>query len=119
MNKIKTQKKANLEHLHELIKALFKDWETDGKNEKHHIKTILKEYSEVELFTGYMKQVADEKKEVVRKRIDLFDIILDNLNLRNFKEAWLNGIKDMAFDSGDYPFIGSAMALILKKVLER
>ena len=25
----------------------------------------------------------------------------------------------MAFDSGDYPFVGSALALVLKKVLEK
>ncbi len=32
MNKVKIQKKANMEHLHDLVKAMYKDWDSDSKN---------------------------------------------------------------------------------------
>ena len=59
MNKVKSQKKANLELLHDRVKALYKDWEADGKNEKALIKGIVREFTEIELYTGLLKQVAD------------------------------------------------------------
>jgi hypothetical protein len=45
MNKVKSQKKANLELLHDKTRTLFKDWESDGKNERQLIKVILREFS--------------------------------------------------------------------------
>lgn len=45
MNKVKSQKKANLELLHERVKALYKDWEADGKNQKNLIKGIVREFT--------------------------------------------------------------------------
>ena len=59
MNKVKQQKKANMEHLHDLIKAMLKDWDNGEKNEKAHFKTILKEYGMVEFLTACLNQVAD------------------------------------------------------------
>ncbi len=67
-----------------------------------------------------MNQIADDKKENVRKRVDLFDIILDTYtNLDNFKAAWFECIKFMAFNAGDFPFTGAAIALVLKKILAK
>jgi len=48
-----------MEHLHDLIKAMFKDWENGEKNEKTHFKTILKDYNVVEFLTACLNQVAD------------------------------------------------------------
>lgn len=45
MNKVKSQKKANLELLHDKIKVLFKDWEAEVKNEKTLMKNIIREFS--------------------------------------------------------------------------
>jgi hypothetical protein len=78
MNKVKQQKKANMEHLHDLIKAMFKDWDNGERNEKTHFKTILKEYNMVEFLTACLNQVADEKKEFLLKRLELFDVILES-----------------------------------------
>ena len=69
MSKVKQQKKANMEHLHDLIKAMFKDWDKGERNEKNHFKTILKEYNMVEFLTACLNQVADEKKEFLIKRL--------------------------------------------------
>ena len=69
MSKVKQQKKANMEHLHDLIKAMLKDWDKGERNEKTHFKTILKEYNMVEFLTACLNQVADEKKEFVIKRL--------------------------------------------------
>jgi hypothetical protein len=109
-----------MEHLHDLIKAMFKDWENGEKNEKTHFKTILKDYNVVEFLTACLNQVADEKKEHVVKRLELFDVILDTyFDLDKLKNAWFECIKYMAFNSGDYPFAGAAIALVLKKILAK
>jgi hypothetical protein len=109
-----------MEHLHDLVKAMFKDWENGEKTENTHFKTILKEYKEVEFLTACLNQVADEKKEHVRKRLDLFDVILDKyFNLENIKTAWFECIKFMAFNSGDFPFAGAALAIFLNKILNK
>jgi len=109
-----------MEHLHDLIKAMFKDWENSEKNEKAHFRNILKEYGIVEFFTACLNQIADEKKENIVKRLDLFDIIFESyFDLEKFKSAWFECIKYMAFNAGDYPFAGATIALILKKVLAR
>lgn len=42
MNKPKTQKKDTMEHLKDQVKAMYKDWEGDSKNERSHFKNILK-----------------------------------------------------------------------------
>lgn len=120
MNKIKQQKKQSMEHLHDLVKAMYKDWDGGEKNEKAHFKNILKEYKEVEFLTECLNQVADDKKEFVAKRVALFDVILESyFNVANLKAAWFECIKYMAFNSGDFPFVGSAVALILKKIFEK
>lgn len=64
--------------------------------------------------------MADEKKENVRKRVDLFDIIFDNyFNPKFIKDAWFDCIKFMAFNSGDFPFSGASIALVLKKIISK
>ena len=109
-----------MEHLHDLVKAMYKDWDGGEKNEKAHFKNILKEYKEVEFLTECLNQIADDKKESVIKRVALFDVILENyFNLETLKAAWFECIKFMAFNSGDFPFSSSAIALILKKIFEK
>ena len=54
------------------------------------------------------------------KRLELFDIILENyFDLDKLKAAWVECIKFMAFNSGDYPFAPAAIALVLKKILAK
>jgi len=120
MNKVKQQKKESMEHLHDLVKAMYKDWDGGEKNEKAHFKNILKEYKEVEFLTECLNQIADDKKESVIKRVALFDVILETyFNLETLKAAWFECIKFMAFNSGDFPFSCSAIALILKKIFDK
>jgi hypothetical protein len=109
-----------MEHLHDMITSMYKDWESGEKNERTHFKNILKEYKEVEFLTAALNQVSDGKKHEVRKRVDLFDIILDTyFNVENLKTAWFECIKFMAFNTGDYPFASAANALVLKKILTK
>jgi hypothetical protein len=62
----------------------------------------------------------DDKKEPVRKRVDLFDIIIDTyFNLKTWRDAWFDCIKFMAFNAGDFPFSGAAIALVLKRILSK
>lgn len=64
--------------------------------------------------------MADEKKENIRKRVDLFDVILENnFNLKILQSAWIECVKFMAFNSGDFPFCSAAVALVLKKILTK
>lgn len=120
MNKVKQQKKESMEHLHDLIKAMYRDWQNGEKNEKSHFKNILKEYNLVEFLTACLNQIADEKKENIRKRVQLFDVIFENhFDLEKIRTAWFECIKFMAFNAGDYPYTGSAIALVLKKILAK
>jgi hypothetical protein len=119
MNKIQP-KKQSMEHLHDLVKAMYEDWDEGEKNEKAHFKNILKEYNEVEFLTECLNQVADNKKEFVAKRVPLFDVILEiYFNPVNLKAAWFECIKYMSFNFGDFPFAVSAIALILKKIFDK
>lgn len=120
MSKIKVQKKANLDRLNDLVKTLFKNWESDTKTEKQQIKLILKEYTRSEFYSSYLSQLADEKKEKVRKRLLLFEVIQESyFNLKDFQESWLSTIKELAFSSSDFPFCGSALALTLCMIRDK
>jgi hypothetical protein len=58
------------------------------------IKNILRKYDLNEFYLSYLKQVADEKKELIYKRIELFTIILEGqFNEEKFNKAWLQAIQ--------------------------
>lgn len=99
---------------------MYKDVDGGEKNERAHFKNILKEYKEVEFLTECLNQIADAKKELVVKRVALFDVILESYsNPDTLKAAWFDSIKFMAFNSGDFPFACSAIALVLKKIFAK
>lgn len=64
---------------------------------------------------SFLKQVADEKKDNVIKRVTLFPVLVekDRFCSKEFRKAWVESIKYLAFGSGDFPFCGAALAKIL------
>lgn len=79
----------------------------------------MKNNSNKSFYISYLKQVADEKKDNVLKRIELFPVLLtEKFNFKDFRNAWFTTIKDLAYISTDFPFCGAALAKILSVVIE-
>lgn len=59
------------------------------------MKEILKKHNEHDFYLALLKQVADEKKENVAKRVTLLPVIMDHDRFRaqEFKHAWIAAIK--------------------------
>jgi len=84
------------------------------------LKDILRKHSERHFYISFLKQVADEKKDNVIKRVALFPIILnERFHAKDFRSAWLDTIKYLAIGSGDYPYCGAALAKVLQAVLDK
>lgn len=98
---------------------MFEGWEADKKQEQRDIRDISRNYTSYQFYMSFLKQVADEKKDLVKKRVELFSVLIEGekFSLKDFKKAWIDGIKYLAFMSGDFPFCGAALALILVKTL--
>ena len=77
------------------MKELFEGWESDKKQEQRDMKDIGKNFAFFNFYLSFLKQVADEKKDLVKKRIELFTVLIerDNFNLKEFKKAWIETIK--------------------------
>lgn len=74
---------------------MFEGWEM-GKNEEiREMRDILKKHTEHAFYLSLLKQVADEKKENVAKRLTLLPVVMDYDRFRpqEFKNAWINAIK--------------------------
>lgn len=50
----------------------------DKKEEEREIKDIYKKHSEYGFYISFLKQVADEKKDLVIKRVSLFPVLSSN-----------------------------------------
>ena len=67
-----------------------------GKNEhEREIKDILRRNSEYGFYLSFLKQVADEKKDNVIKRVALFPVIMENerFNVKEFKKSWIDNVR--------------------------
>jgi len=55
---------------------LFEGWEGDKKLEQKEIRDITRNYSPYQFYMSFLKQVADEKKDLVKKRVELFNVLV-------------------------------------------
>ena len=55
----------------------------------------MKKHNEHDFYLALLKQVADEKKENVAKRVTLLPVIMDHerFKVQEFKNAWIDAIK--------------------------
>jgi hypothetical protein len=66
----------------------------DKKEELREIKEILRKTSPRTFYFSFLKQVADEKKDNIIKRVALFPVLLnDRFEYGEFKAAWFDIIK--------------------------
>ena len=115
-----TKEKMEQEKLDKKVKELFEGWEMSKGEELREIKEILRKTNERTFYFSFLKQVADEKKDNIIKRVALFPVLLnDKFIFNDFRQAWFDIIKYLAQGSGDYPFCGAALAQILQLLLEK
>lgn len=119
--KEREKEKAEQEKLDKKVKELFEGWEMGKNEELREIKEILRKYNERQFYLSFLRQVADEKKDNVSKRVTLFPVILNSerFSVKDFKNAWIDAIKFLAIGSGDFPFCGAALAKVLQATLEK
>lgn len=48
---------------------MFEGWEGDKKQEQKDIRDITRTYTSYQFYMSFLKQVADEKKDLVKKRV--------------------------------------------------
>ena len=74
---------------------MFEGWEADKKQEQRDIRDISRNYTSYQFYMSFLKQVADEKKDLVKKRVELFSVLIEGekFSLKDFKKAWIDGIK--------------------------
>jgi len=61
---------------------MFEGWEMGKNEELKEMREILKKTNETAFYISLLKQVADEKKENVAKRVTLFSVIMDKDRFR-------------------------------------
>lgn len=93
--KEREKEKAEQEKLDKKVKELFEGWEMGKNEELREIKDILRKYNERQFYLSFLRQVADEKKDNVSKRVTLFPVLLSNerFSVKDFKNAWIDAIK--------------------------
>lgn len=57
---------------------MYEGWEMGKNEEQREMKEILKKHNEHDFYFSLLKQVADEKKEKVAKRVELIPTVMDH-----------------------------------------
>lgn len=109
------QKMRNdLAKLDDTMNKILKKVQEADNSWGHDLEKIAKSYEPGDILTSYLKLVAEEKKEPVLKRLEMFKIIVDkHYQAKGFRQAWENAIKSLALLSSDIPFCSAALAKIL------
>ena len=69
------------------------------------------------VYFAYLKMAAEESKEKVLKRFELFEYFLENgFQTNKFYSAWKDGIASIAYLSSDMPFVSALLAKILLSI---
>ena len=74
---------------------MFEGWEMGKNEEQKEMRDISRKHSETSFYFSLLKQVADEKKENVAKRVTLFPLIMDSERFKPeaFRNAWAETVK--------------------------
>jgi hypothetical protein len=100
-----SKEKMELEKLDKKVKELFEGWEMEKKEELRESKEIVRKSGERAFYLSFLKQVADEKKDNVVKRVALFPVLLagDRFSPSDFRAAWFDIIKVPLFPLSTLP----------------
>lgn len=114
------KQKVDLAQLDDRMAKLLKKWvENENKPALDEIDSLGKKYKGDELLLAYLKELANDKKEPIIRRIELFNIIFDKfLNVKIFKDTWKSAVAHVALLESEFPFSSAAFAKILIFVVE-
>jgi hypothetical protein len=98
------------------MSKLLKKWvEGDTKAANSELDALDRKYKPEELMGSYLKFFADDKKDSIPKRLEVFNIILDKcFAKKSFKGAWQSSFPSVAMLSSEYPFLSAALAKVLQ-----
>lgn len=75
---------------------------------------MAKKYTNEDLIGAYLKFVADDKKDFIPKRMEIFDVLLEkHLRSINFKKAWDLHFANIAMLVSEFPFCAAVLAKLL------
>jgi hypothetical protein len=74
---------------------MYEGWEMGKHEETREMRDILKKHSEQAFYLSLLKQLADEKKDNVAKRVTLLPVVMDyeRFKAHDFKAAWIAAVK--------------------------
>lgn len=84
--------------LDDKMAKLLKKWvENDNKAALDELDNLCKKTNWDDVLGAYFKYVADDKKDFIPKRMEIFDILLGkNVKNLSFKTAWKNNFANIA-----------------------
>ena len=109
--------KYTTEETEKEMKIVLKNFDEDGQTWKKDLETMVGKYDLAHVYLAYLKLAAEESKEKVSKRFQLFEYFLENgFQTNKFSTAWKDGIASIAYLSSDMPFISALLAKILLSI---
>jgi hypothetical protein len=100
---------------------LLKKWvENDHKVVLAELEVLCKKYSNEDLIGAYLKFVADDKKDSIPKRMEIFDTILEKyIKNLNFKKVWNLHFANIAMLVSEFPFCAAVLAKFIISFKEK
>lgn len=88
---------------------------------KSDLKKIMKSQDTSEVYSTYLRLVADAKKDFIVRRIEMFKILLNSewFKYEDFKKGYERTVHRLAGIESDFPFLASAVAKVVAEVLNK
>lgn len=85
--------------LDETMKKLLSKYADNNEEWRKPYNELIKGGSKKsDIYSCYMRLVAEDKKDLVKKRLEIFNIFLDEkFNFREFKEGWKKAVEELTF----------------------
>lgn len=97
-----------------MMKLLKKYVDNDTKPALDELESLSRKYKAEDLIGAYLKYVADDKKDLIPKRMEIFDIILEkHLADKCFVKAWTAAFPNIALLVSEFPFCAAVLAKLL------
>ncbi len=102
-----------MEKFDKKVKDLLETYVKEGKANNKLMNDLKKSKGEEEFWFSYFKQIADDKKEGVLKRIELLnETFKEQLSFDLFKKIWPKALEFFSLHA-DFPFAAAALGKIL------
>ena len=87
--------KLEQDKLDRRVKEMYEGWQAGKHEETREMREILKKHHEHAFYLSLLKQLADEKKDNVAKRVTLLPFVMDydRFKPQDFKAAWLTAVR--------------------------